>query len=449
MKLYRQVGNIKAGLFLGAVLLIVGLFLYTQFLIDENKSLVNRQNQIIDKQKELIEEQNELIYSIRMENRKTVDLYANLFAKGISEAEGDELDFVFREIIQPISFPIIIADKKGNPQQWRNLPNNDDLNVDNVREYLMDMAEENDPIPLIVYLEEFGTTKDFELGFIYFGDSKIVTDFVRHQETLVNHKKRLEVHKESLLQYKKRLVLLPFVEITAVALFVLLGFFGFQLIRNNEKRHIWLGTARETAHQLGTPVSSLMGWLDRLVDHPEESAKLAEEMSKDVNRLQRISDRFARMGSRPKLERIEVQQLLDETADYFRGRLSSNKSVTLDVADAGDAAILGTPTLISWALENLVKNAIDSLDKPEGKVSLSATQEGSHVVFVIADNGKGIRRRDWKNVFRPGYSTKEHGWGLGLSLTRRIIEEFQNGAIRVLNSEVGVGATFEIRIPAA
>jgi signal transduction histidine kinase len=313
----------------------------------------------------------------------------------------------------------------------------------------MDMAEENDPIPLIVYLEEFGTTKDFELGFIYFGDSKIVTDFVRHQETLVNHKKRLEVHKESLLQYKKRLVLLPFVEITAVALFVLLGFFGFQLIRNNEKRHIWLGTARETAHQLGTPVSSLMGWLDRLVDHPEESAKLAEEMSKDVNRLQRISDRFARMGSRPKLERIEVQQLLDETADYFRDRLPSNKSVTLDVADAGDAAILGTPTLISWALENLVKNAIDSLDKPEGKVSLSATQEGSHVVFVIADNGKGIRRRDWKNVFRPGYSTKEHGWGLGLSLTRRIIEEFQNGAIRVLNSEVGVGATFEIRIPAA
>ena len=233
------------------------------------------------------------------------------------------------------------------------------------------------------------------------------------------------------------------------SVFVLLGFIGFQAIRKNEKRHIWVGTARETAHQLGTPVSSLMGWLDRLVDHPEESAKLAEEMSKDVNRLQRISDRFARMGSRPKLERIEVQQLLDETADYFRDRLPSNKSVTLDVADAGDAAILGTPTLISWALENLVKNAIDSLDKPEGKVSLSATQEGSHVVFVIADNGKGIRRRDWKNVFRPGYSTKEHGWGLGLSLTRRIIEEFQNGAIRVLNSEVGVGATFEIRIPAA
>ncbi len=421
MKLYRQVGNIKAGLFLGAVLLIVGLFLYTQFLIDENKSLVNRQNQIIDKQKELIEEQNELIYSIRMENRKTVDLYANLFAKGISEAEGDELDFFFREIIQPISFPIIIADKEGNPQQWKNLPGNDDLSVDNVREHLQEMAEENDPIPLIFSYEEKGITKDLELGFIYFGDSTLIS----------------------------RLRVLPYIEIGMVTVFVLLGFIGFQAIRKNEKRHIWVGTARETAHQLGTPVSSLMGWLDRLVDHPEESAKLAEEMSKDVNRLQRISDRFARMGSRPKLERIEVQQLLDETADYFRDRLPSNKSVTLDVADAGDAAILGTPTLISWALENLVKNAIDSLDKPEGKVSLSATQEGSHVVFVIADNGKGIRRRDWKNVFRPGYSTKEHGWGLGLSLTRRIIEEFQNGAIRVLNSDVGVGATFEIRIPAA
>jgi hypothetical protein len=393
MKLYRQAGNIKAGLFLGAVLLIVGLFVYNQ----------------------------NIIKKLRDENRETVSRDAKRFAKGISEVEGDELDFFFREIIQPISFPIIIADNEGNPQQWRNLSDNDDLSVDNVREHLKEMAEENDPIPLTIYLEEFGTNKDLELGFIYFGDSTLIS----------------------------RLRVLPYIEIGMVTVFVLLGFIGFQAIRKNEKRHIWVGTARETAHQLGTPVSSLMGWLDRLVDHPEESAKLAEEMSKDVNRLQRISDRFARMGSRPKLERIEVQQLLDETADYFRDRLPSNKSVTLDVADAGDAAILGTPTLISWALENLVKNAIDSLDKPEGKVSLSATQEGSHVVFVIADNGKGIRRRDWKNVFRPGYSTKEHGWGLGLSLTRRIIEEFQNGAIRVLNSEVGVGATFEIRIPAA
>ena len=378
---------------MGAVLLIVGLFIYTQSIIEK----------------------------LRNENRETVSFHVKLFAKGISEAEGDELDFFFREIIQPISFPIIIADKEGNPQQWRNLPNNDDLSVDNVREHLKDMAEENEPIPLIIYLEEFGTTKDLELGFIYFGDSTLIS----------------------------RLRVLPYIEIGMVTVFVLLGFIGFQAIRKNEKRHIWVGTARETAHQLGTPVSSLMGWLDRLVEHPEESAQLAEEMSKDVNRLQRISDRFARMGSRPKLERIEVQQLLDETADYFRDRLPSNKSIKLEVADAGDAAILGTPTLISWALENLVKNGIDSLDKPDGKVSLSATQEGSNVVLEIADNGKGIRRRDWKNVFRPGYSTKEHGWGLGLSLTRRIIEEFQNGAVRVLSSEVGVGATFEIRIPAA
>ena len=299
MKLYRQAGNIKAGLFLGAVLLIVGLFVYNQ----------------------------NIIKKLRDENRETVSRDAKRFAKGISEAEGDELDFFFREIIQPISFPIIIADKEGNPQQWRNLPNNDNLSVDNVQEHLKEMAEENDPIPLILSYEEKGITKDLELGFIYFGDSTLIS----------------------------RLRVLPYIEIGMVTVFVLLGFIGFQAIRKNEKRHIWVGTARETAHQLGTPVSSLMGWLDRLVDHPEESAKLAEEMSKDVNRLQRISDRFARMGSRPKLERIEVQQLLEETADYFRDRLPSNKSVTLDVSDAGDAAILGTPTLISWALENLVK----------------------------------------------------------------------------------------------
>ncbi len=395
MKLYRQAGNIKAGLFLGAVLLIVGLFVYTQSIIDR----------------------------LRDENRETVSLHAKLFAKGISEAEGDELDFVFREIIQPISFPIIFTDTTGNPQQWRNLPGNDNLSVDDVREHLQDMALENDPIPLVfsVFLEELGETKDLELGYLYYGDSSLIS----------------------------RLRILPYIEIGMVTIFVLLGFIGFQVIRNNEKRHIWLGTARETAHQLGTPVSSLMGWLERLVEHPEESARLAEEMGKDVNRLQSISDRFARMGSRPKLERIEVQQLLDDTAGYFRDRLPTNKSVTLEVSNVDDAAILGTPTLISWALENLVKNAIDSLDKADGRVSLSATQEGSHVVLEITDNGKGIRRRDWKNVFRPGYSTKEHGWGLGLSLARRIIEEFQNGTIRVSSSEVDVGTTFEIRISAA
>lgn len=374
-------------------MLIVGLFIYTQGIIEK----------------------------LREENRETVSFHVKLFVKGIAEAEGEELDFIFREIIQPISFPIVIADVEGNPQHWKNLPSNDDLTVDNVREHLQKMAEENVPIPLIIKLEEYGKTKDLELGFIYFGDSTLIS----------------------------QLRVLPYIEIGMVTFFIVLGFIGFQVIRNNEKRHIWFGTARETAHQLGTPVSSLMGWLDRLVEHPEESARLAEEMTKDVNRLQRISDRFARMGSRPKLERIEVQQLLDETADYFRDRLPSNKSVTIDVSDAGDVEILGTPTLISWALENLVKNAIDSLDKSEGKVSLSAIQDGKHVVMEIADNGKGIRRRDWKNVFRPGYSTKEHGWGLGLSLVRRIIEEFQNGKVYISSSDRGVGTTFKIRIPSA
>ena len=393
MKLYRQAGNIKTGLFLVALLLIVGLFIYTQGIIEK----------------------------LREENRETVSFHVKLFVKGIAEAEGEELDFIFREIIQPISFPIVIADVEGNPQHWKNLPSNDDLTLDNVREHLQKMAEENVPIPLIIKLEEYGKTKDLELGFIYFGDSTLIS----------------------------QLRVLPYIEIGMVTFFIVLGFIGFQVIRNNEKRHIWFGTARETAHQLGTPVSSLMGWLDRLVEHPEESARLAEEMTKDVNRLQRISDRFARMGSRPKLERIEVQQLLDETADYFRDRLPSNKSVTIDVSDASDVVILGTPTLISWALENLVKNAIDSLDKSEGKVSLSAVQDGKHVVMEIADNGKGIRRRDWKNVFRPGYSTKEHGWGLGLSLVRRIIEEFQNGKVYISSSDRGVGTTFKIRIPSA
>ena len=147
MKLYRQAGNIKVGLFLGALLLIVGLFIYTQGIIEK----------------------------LREENRETVSFHVKLFVKGIAEAEGKELDFIFREIIQPISFPIVIADVEGNPQHWKNLPSNDDLTVDNVREHLQKMAEENVPIPLIINLDEFGKAKDLELGFIYFGDSTLIS----------------------------------------------------------------------------------------------------------------------------------------------------------------------------------------------------------------------------------------------------------------------------------
>lgn len=394
MRLYRQAGNIKAALFVGAIVLVAGLLFYTQSVIED----------------------------LRDEGRETVSLYAQLIAKGVTEASDTELDFVFREIIQKVRFPIIHSDPKGTPVNWRNLPKEGKLGLEMVRRLMKDMDSQNSPIPLIVTVKSMEASLDTNivLGYLHYGDSTLI----------------------------RQLRLLPYIEIGAVALFIFLGYIGFQVIRRNEKQHIWFGMARETAHQLGTPVSSLMGWLERLRDYPHESDQISDQMANDIERLRQISHRFSRMGSSPALEEVDLRDLLFDTAEYFRTRLpQTGKDISLDVKQGDPVVIQGTPLLISWALENVVKNAIDSIDTPTGNVSLNVVQKDKEAVISIRDNGKGIPRRDWKNVFRPGYSTKERGWGLGLSLTQRIIEEFQGGTIRVQASEVRKGTTFEIRLP--
>lgn len=379
---------------MGAVLLVAGLLLYTQSIIEE----------------------------LREESRETVSLYAQLIAKGITSASDAELDFVFREIIQKVGFPIIHSDPEGTPVNWRNLPGKDEPPLERVRRIMKDMDSQHNPIPLEVTVPsaESASPRRVVLGYLHYGDSRLI----------------------------RQLRLLPYIEIGVVALFILLGYGGFQLIRRTEKQHIWYGMARETAHQLGTPVSSLMGWLERLRDHPQEAEKLSDQMAVDIVRLGQISDRFARIGSSPSLEEVDLKELISGTVEYFRRRLpQTGKNVSLDVSQVSSIRVRGTPLLLSWALENIMKNAIDSIDKPTGKVTVTAAPEDQDAVISVEDNGKGIPRRDWKNIFRPGFSTKERGWGLGLSLTKRIIEEFQKGSVSVRSSEMGKGTTFEIRIP--
>lgn len=394
MKLYKQIGNIKAALFVGAVILVAGLLFYT----------------------------NSVIKDLRQESRETVSIYAQLIATGITETTDTELDFVFREIIQKVRFPIIHSDAEGTPVNWRNLPKSGELQTEAVRRIMKDMDSQNTPIPLVITVPDPESTdpRRIVMGYLHYGDSTLI----------------------------RQLQLLPYIEIGVVALFVFLGYSGFQVIRRNEKQHIWLGMARETAHQLGTPVSSLMGWLERLEDRPEEAKEVSGLMATDIARLRHISDRFARMGSSPGLEEIDLGNLISGTVDYFQTRLPhTGKNITLDVEEGAPLVVHGTPILLSWALENIVKNAIDSMDKPEGRVCITVNQEETKAVISVQDNGKGIPRREWKNVFRPGYSTKERGWGLGLSLAKRIVEEFQGGSVRVGSSEIGKGTTFEIRLP--
>ena len=395
MRIYKQAGNIKGALFLGAAILITGRFIYTQSIIND----------------------------LRNESREAVSLYAQIIAKSITSADDNELDFIFREIILKVTFPIIQSDIDGNPVNWRNIGNDDEIDKVKVQQMMAAMDSQNNPIPLVMTLEsETGfQPKVYELGHLHFGDSVLI----------------------------RRLKMLPYIEIGAVALFIFFGFSGFQVIRKTEKQHIWFGMARETAHQLGTPVSSLMGWVERLKDHPEESSQLASEMDTDVLRLQEINERFSRMGSVPKMESVEVKTVLEDLKSYFQRRLPSSADNVILQVKSEDAIVTTSATLLTWVLENLIKNAIDSIDKESGEVTLRSEIMDMEVSITVNDNGKGIVRRDWKNVFRPGYTTKERGWGVGLSMVQRIVEDFLEGSIQIKSSEIGKGTSIEVRLPHA
>ena len=192
-----------------------------------------------------------------------------------------------------------------------------------------------------------------------------------------------------------------------------------------------------------------MGWVERLKDHPEESSQLASEMDTDVLRLQEINERFSRMGSVPKMETVEVKTVLEDLKSYFQRRLPSSAENVILSVKSQDVSVTTSPTLLTWVLENLIKNAVDSIDKESGEVMLRSEIMDTEVSITVNDNGRGIVRRDWKNVFRPGYTTKERGWGVGLSMVQRIVEDFLEGSIQIKSSEIGKGTSIEIRLPHA
>ncbi len=362
-----------------------------------------------------------LIRTLREENRETISLYAQVIADAVTSPDIENLDFIFREIIQKVSFPLIQSDKDGNPVNWKNLTSRDESDLESVRNTLERMNKNNDPIPLKITLpKDGGKIEKVVLGHIHYGDSKLI----------------------------RQLQFLPYIEIGAVFLFIFLGYAGFQVIRKNEKNHIWFGMSRETAHQLGTPISSLMGWIETIKEFPDKTTGLITDMENDLNRLEVINDRFSKMGSLPKKEKVKVNELLSETLTYFEHRLPKRrKNIHLSLESAeGEIRVNTSKTLLAWAVENIIKNALDSIQHKKGFVKLNLNKVDGKVVIKISDSGQGIDKRDWKNIFRPGYSTKERGWGLGLSLTKRICEEYLDGNVKVLTSEIGKGTVFEISL---
>lgn len=385
MKWYRHSVNIKIGLFILGMVLVGSLLGYSQWIVKR----------------------------LRDDNREIVKLYAEIIAKTVNEQSDANLNFIFDEIIKKIRFPIIYSDINKIPMYSRNLP--EGLSVHALKREQNAMDRQNTPISL-EYVVEIGEV--FPLGYLHYGDSSLI----------------------------RRLQWLPYMEIGAVAIFIFLGFAGFTMIRNSEKRHIWVGMARETAHQLGTPVSALMGWIERLKSHPEKQLEIMREMEADLQRLSQVSDRFSKMGSESAFIEVELKSVVEGVTQYLSPRLPSlGKDIRLEVD--GDAAVVtkGNPTLISWALENVIRNGIDANDKENGLISILVGRDKKGAILLVEDNGKGIAKKDWKNIFRPGFSTKNRGWGLGLSLVKRIVEDIHGGRIEVVESIVGVKTVFEIR----
>ena len=386
MNNYRANANIKLGLFIFGLLLILGLIVYSNFLVNQ----------------------------LRSDNREIVKMYSEIIAKTVNEDSDTNLNFVFDEIIKKIQFPIIYSDIENNPIYYKNI---DVESLDELIKPIQSMDLQNKPIP--ISFNDSVAEEDILLGYLHHGDSNLI----------------------------QRIRWLPFIQISVVGLFIFVGFIGFNSIKNNEKRNIWVGMARETAHQLGTPVSALMGWLDRIKSHPNETDIVLDEMQSDLNRLEQISERFSKMSSDSDLEKISIKTLIEEQTIYLKKRLPSlGKDIELLVSTSDNINILGNRTLLGWAIENVIRNGIDSIKRENGKVELSLIDAEKFALIHIKDNGVGILKKDWKNIFRPGFSTKKIGWGLGLSLVKRIIHDIHAGQIKILSSNPSEGTVFEIRL---
>ena len=462
MKAYRWSVRLKLGLIVLAGIIAVASLLYTQRLVDR---LREREQALIelwaDAQAELVEAQRQSV-NPHLETFRALDAYLRRLERGTDgpspSAEeiaqyrqavtwaqtmppSQELSFILNEIIEPnrFSIPAIITDSTGRrPRFWRNVGVPDTIAAPvagstaalaTLQARRRDMASTFDPIPIRVDLSPPEQRVSAPPG-------RQLTQYLYYDESWLIRELRI----------------FPWVQLLFVGLFVMVGYLGFSYIRQSEQSSLWMGMAREAAHQLGTPLSSLMGWVQMLrapdLD-PEQREETLDEIESDVERLQRIADRFSDIGSQPKLERQNVVPVVRQTAGYIRRRLphrGQEVALTVALPDALDAQI--NEELFAWVLENLFKNALDALEGDEGRIAVTGGRGRDQIYLEVEDTGSGIPRRDWGNLFRPGYSTKQRGWGLGLSLARRVVETYHGGSLELKASTVGKGSTFRIELPA-
>lgn len=362
---------------------------------------------------------NWLTKKMALEERNKVELWAQAI-KAMGDAEivvtsiemerlnTKYLTFLNQVVMHNNTIPLIIVDPDGSINSEANIKYSDARRKEVLQRELAKMKSRVEPIP--IQLSEDYTQ------LLYYSESSILRN----------------------LRYY------PFVQLVVIVIFIVVAYFAFSATQRAEQNQVWVGMSKETAHQLGTPISSLMAWIE-ILKLKGVDGDLVKEFENDTERLERITERFSKIGSKPELLRRNVVEVLNSTIGYLKTR-SSNKVIFETSFDANE--VVEAPlnaALLSWVFENICKNAIDAMEN-EGKISIALKNNATHLYIDITDTGKGVHKSQFKTIFQPGYSTKKRGWGLGLSLAKRIVENYHNGKIFIKWSEIGKGTTFRIML---
>lgn len=361
---------------------------------------------------------NLLVADLKARERELIQLYANTLEYAANENNSDNLIFIFQEIIVANNtIPVISTDAEGNPTLDKNVEIPGGLSEEEreafLREELEVMRQEHEPIEIVL---RYSNGEVYDYQYVYYKNSYLLTQ----------------------LQYY------PYVQLTVIAVFGILAYIAFSYSKTAEQNRVWVGLAKETAHQLGTPLSSLMAWVEYFRSEPKLAEMgITEELSKDIKKLEMITSRFSNIGSVPILKEERLYEVIKGTISYLQPRISTRVAIEVSEITKGITAKINKP-LFDWVIENLCKNAVDAMSGI-GKIEIKILSASEGRVFIdIADNGKGISKANIKQVFQPGFTTKKRGWGLGLTLVKRIIENYHKGKIFIKSSAIDEGTTFRI-----
>lgn len=350
---------------------------------------------------------NHLAGAIAKEEQRKMEIWAEATQLLLSDEYSD---FIFNIIEQNENIPVIIVDDRDRYISARNF-NEPKINIDEYYKKQIQRLKNINP-PIEIKLDE-NTSQ-----YIYYGNSNLLT----------------------MLEY------FPYIQLSIITIFLILVIWVLSTNKRAEQDKLWAGLSKETAHQLGTPISSLMAWNEILKTKIGDNDMIVTEINKDIERLKIITERFSKIGSIPELSKQNISQITEQAVNYMLNRTSKKITYSVEDSSTEHICLISTP-LFEWVIENLCKNAIDAMEGKEGSIDFELFNQEDTLIIEVTDSGRGIERNKFKSIFEPGYTTKQRGWGLGLSLAKRIIEEYHDGKIFVKSSELGLGTTFRIELP--